>query len=129
MAMFCNFGENELPRTTQEVRELDISKVETFADFNWTYANYEMTVARSVECNPILQKKVDGLCDNYDAEQLAFAMKDLEWKILSTRRGCHDALSGGNREVLLEQKAQLEQLTVQKAVLDAAKRRIGEKEP
>lgn len=128
MAMLCNFGETDLPRTTQEVRELNVSKVETFADFNWAYANYEMAVARSVECNPILQKKVDGLCDNYDAEQLDFAVRDLDWQILSARRGCHDALSGGNREALLEQKARLELLTVQKAVLDAAKRRNGEME-
>lgn len=126
MSGFCNLGENELPRATQDVRELDISHMETFSDLNLAYANWEADVKWNVVNNPVLVQKVDTLCDLYNAEELAFKAKELGWQILSTKRQCHTALSEGERDGLVEHVDTLKQLTLQKAVICEAERRAKE---
>lgn len=98
MSVLCNFGERELLDKLPFSKTLELDSVENFSDFNLFYRNYEIDVRTDAMYNPLMQRKVDILCEEYSAEQLDLAVKDLEWKELSAKRNYFDAICAFNKE-------------------------------
>ena len=130
MSVLCNFGERELPDKVPFPKAPELGSVENFSDFNLFYRNYEMDVRTDAMYNPVMQRKVDILCEEYSAEQLDLAIKDLEWKELSAKRNYFDAIctynkGGGRAADLSEVKDKLDvilaNLTVMRLALERQK--------
>ena len=127
MSILCNFGERELPEKVPFPKAPELGSVENFSDFNLFYRNYEIDVRTDAMYNPIMQRKVDILSEEYSAEQLDLAIKDLEWKELSAKRNYFDAIctykkEGGQAADLSEVKDRLDvilaNLTVMRLALE-----------